>query len=100
MSLPATVKTPNESIDYQFDWTTWLSGFNDTLASVVWTVPSGLTAGASSNSTTTATQTISGGSVGNDYVVTCKVTTTGGRIGERSFMLQVRANRRPDGSAP
>ena len=50
MSLTWPVKDPNAVLDYFLDWTSWLTT-GDTIDSIVWTVPSGLTL---------ETQTISG----------------------------------------
>lgn len=88
-------KTPNANKDYGFDWTDWLTGPDgssaDTIASSAWTVPAGLTAGAVAFTATQSTQYLSGGSIGQDYVVTNKITTSAGRIEERSLRIQVRS---------
>lgn len=81
-------KAPNESLDYGFDWSAWLG--TDTLATSTWTLPTGLTAGAPANTTTGTTQYISGGALGQDYIVKNQITTAAGRTAERSAILQVR----------
>lgn len=89
-------KDPSALLDYVFDWSAWL-GAGETIASVVVTVGTGLTLDLTSphtsgyTSTTTAvTVWISGGTAGNDYTVACKVTTTAGRVDERSIIVQVK----------
>jgi len=52
-------------------------------------VPAGLTTGAATNTSTTATQWVSGGTDGASYIVTNRITTTSARIKERSFTLVV-----------
>lgn len=80
-------KDPDATLDYTLDWSTWLGA--DTIASVAWTLPSGITLETQSNTTTTATAWISGGSAGVTYRVTCRITTAGSRIDDRSFRLNV-----------
>jgi hypothetical protein len=87
MSSPF-LKDPGDRLDYQVDYSAWLDG--DTLSASSWTVPSGLTQYAASFSATGATVWLSGGTHGQDYVVTNQVTTAGGRIKQQSFTVQVR----------
>jgi hypothetical protein len=84
------VKDPNATLDYTVDWAAWLSGVSDTLASVAWTVPAGLTQVAVSNSTTSATIFLSGGTAGNSYDVVCRVTTAASqaRINDRTIRIK------------
>ncbi len=83
----AATKDPQATLDYRFDWSLWL--VTDTIVSVTWTVPSGITQTAATNTTTTATIWLSGGSAGTKYTVACRVTTTAGRIDERSLIVSV-----------
>lgn len=86
-TFPWPDKDPADSLDYSIDWTALLAG--DTIASVVWTIPAGLTGGTASNTTTVTTRWISGGTAGTSYVVTARVTSVGGRVFERSASLYV-----------
>jgi len=82
-------KDPQAKLDYQFDWgTNWLET-GDTIESVVWTVPSGLTKESQSNTTTTATVWLSGGVDGRSYDIICQITTDDGREDQRTFTLPV-----------
>lgn len=74
--------------DYQIDWSAFLG--TDTIATSVWTVTeaSGLVVDSSTNTTTTATVWLSGGTAGV-YAVANKITTAGGRTYERSARLTV-----------
>jgi len=83
------LKDPNEKLDYEEDWSDWLG--DDTITGTpVYTVPTGLTNFETSNNTTTTTIWLTGGTHGQEYIVSVKVTTTGGRIGERSIKIIVR----------
>lgn len=88
MPLTTLTKDPEEVLDYAIDWSAMLGG--DTIATVVWTVPSPLTKVSQSNTTTIATAFISGGLATDlaGYVVACKITTAGGRTGKRTFTLK------------
>ena len=80
-------KDPDAVLDYAVDWSRWLAG--DEIATSDWTVPSGLTHVSDSKTTTKATVWLSGGTVGQSYTVTNRITTTGGRTEERSFTIRV-----------
>ena len=74
--------------DYQINWATFLGA--DTISTSVWTVPagSGLVVDSSSNTTTTATVWLSGGTAGV-HAIANKIATAGGRTYERSVSLTV-----------
>ena len=80
-------KDPQSTLDYGFDWSLWLGV--DTISSVAWTIETGITQSNASNTTTTATVWLSGGEVGTEYTVTCRITTAAGRIDERSMAIRV-----------
>lgn len=82
------IKDPDATLDYTVDWTSWIGA--DTIATVTWTVASGITNSATSNTTLTATIWLSGGTVGQTYAIACKITTTAGRIDERTFTVTVK----------
>ncbi len=82
------LKDPNATLDYTVDWTEYLD--DDTIVGAVWTVPSPLVNEAESYTTKTATVWISGGVVGVEYKVTCRITTTQGRIDDRTIKIEVR----------
>lgn len=89
--LSTFTKDPDATLDYSIDWTAdgWI-GADTITGTPVWTVPVGLTLESQSNTTTVATAWISGGTVGADYAVACKITTAGGRTDERTIRLQIR----------
>ena len=80
-------KDPHAVLDYVLDWTKWPNG--DTIAASEWTVPADLTLNSHSNTTTRSTAWISGGSAGQSYTVTNRITTVGGRTEDRSFIIAV-----------
>lgn len=89
--LKTFTKDPAAVLDYTVDWDAddWLG--SDTITGTPeWTVPSGITQASQSNTTTTATVWLSGGTANTDYDVACKITTTAGRTDERTIRIQVR----------
>lgn len=69
----------NDTLDFSFDWSEWLVP-NDTIATSVWVLPSGLeqahTAGKGDDSTLVWLKTAVGATVGT-YSVLNQITTTG-----------------------
>lgn len=90
MSNNVFVKDPDSLLDYRFAWTEWLEEISDTIDSVAWVVPTGVTNEADSATTTTATVWVSGGTLNQSYTVTCRITTVGGRTDDRSLILKIR----------
>lgn len=82
-------KDPDSVLDYTIDWgTNWLAD-GETISSSSWTVQSGLTEDSDSNTTTTATVWLSGGTAGSVYTVTNQITTSAGRTAERTLLIKV-----------
>jgi hypothetical protein len=87
-------KDSNETLDFAINLTDELkgrmsNGSDDTISNVVWTVPAPLTKASQSNTTSIAQVFIGGGVVGSEYTISAEVTTAGGRVYNRSFILQV-----------
>jgi hypothetical protein len=80
-------KDPNAVLDYSIDWTRWLAG--DQIAASEWIVPSEFTKMADSKTSTSATVWLSGGTAGQSYIVTNRITTAAGRTEDRSFTIRV-----------
>jgi hypothetical protein len=80
-------KDPNAVLDYTIDWTRWLAG--DQIATSEWLVPTGLTKMADSTTASSATVWLSGGTAGQTYTVTNRITTAAGRTEDRSFIVKV-----------
>lgn len=88
-------KDPDSTIDYTADWSSWLGA--DTISSSTWLIDgvasssvNGLTISTTSNTTTTATVWLQDGTELSQYTITNRVTTSGGRTEDRSFILTVR----------
>lgn len=79
---------PNAVLDYRVDWTQWLDS-GETITAATWIVPDGLTSSSESFDSVSATVWLAGGTVGQTYTVTNRVTTTAGRTDDRSFRVRV-----------
>lgn len=84
---PDFTKDPDSTEDYQFRWSPELDG--DTISSSSFSLPDGLTQVSTSNTTTTATIFVSGGSSGQSYRVTNRVVTAGGRTWDKTIRILV-----------
>ena len=82
-------KDPNATLDYTFDWGQYLEPMLDTISSVTWIVSDNMTVVSQSNTTTTASVFLSGGLVGTDEKVICRITTLGGRVDDRSITIKI-----------
>ena len=76
-------KDPQSVLDYGFDWSDWLDA--DTIDTSVWTADDGITIDSESETTTTTTVWLSGGTAGKTYRLVNKVVTTAGRTEERTL---------------
>ena len=81
-------KDPDANLDYGFDWSDWLAS-GETISVSVWTVPAGLAEGSKQMGDTSTKVWLSGGTAGNAYTVSNKVTTSDARVDERSFEVVV-----------
>ena len=81
-------KDPDDVLDYVFDWSDWLET-GETLTIAAWDVPTGLSNDDDNIGTTTATVWLSGGTAGETYTIGCTVTTSTGRVCERSCRIVV-----------
>ena len=100
--LPWIQKDPSAQKDYQRDWSAWLDDAETITAATwvvhndSWTVLAGsageVTVGtggqAPSFDDTTATVWLLGGTPGTNYLITCRVTTSAGRVDDRSFQVR------------
>lgn len=82
-------KDPNAVVDYRIDWSKWLTD-GDTIATSEWTVPAGVTMTTEYNDDTSATIWLSGGTAGENYSLTNRITTSGGRTQDRTIIIQVK----------
>lgn len=85
--LKQFTKDPQATLDYTVDWSAWLG--TDTIATSTWVLDAGITQTNASLSGALATVWVSGGSVGNTYSVTNRITTAAGRTDDRSILIRV-----------
>lgn len=81
-------KDPDGVLDYQIDWSDWLG--TDTIVTSTWTVGTGITKDSDTNTTTTATIWLSGGTAGTTYELTNEIVTTDGRTDNRTIYVTVK----------
>lgn len=87
MTFPALApKDPDDVKDYMVDWSDWLG--TDTISTTAWTISSGLTKDSDTNSSTGATIWLSGGTAGDTYQLSNRITTAGGRTADRTFVIE------------
>lgn len=82
-------KDPNDTLDYEISWASWLRT-SEAIDTSTWTVPDGITEESESNTTTTATIWLSGGTRTTDYRVTNHITTNQGRVKDCTLVIEVR----------
>ena len=94
------VKDPQAVLDYKFDWkaltngsgpSDWLAS-SETISSFVITADAGLTVNSSSQTDTNTSVTVwlSGGTDGIEYSLACKIVTSSARTDERTVTISVR----------
>jgi hypothetical protein len=90
MALKWDDKDPNDVDAFQIDWSERLS--SETISTSVFTsTPTGLTHDSTSNTTTTTTLWLSGGTDGVIYEITNRITTTAGRTLDQTVRLRVKS---------
>lgn len=82
-------KDPDAVLDYKMDWSAPLAESEDTIASSQWIADTGITIDSQGNDSTTATVWLSGGTAGQEYAVTNRITTSAGRVDDRTILLIV-----------
>lgn len=89
--IPTIAKDPSAVLDYGFNWdaNNWLANISDTIATSVWAVPDGITQDSETETATTTTIWLSGGTLGQQYTIVNTITTTGGRTNQRSFVVDI-----------
>lgn len=92
------IKDPDATLDYGFDWNRKQAGAADgtgylaageTITSSTWIVPTGITQVSASNTTTTTTIWLSGGTVGQPYLITNRIVTSALRVDDRTFRVAI-----------
>jgi hypothetical protein len=87
----APIKDPAAVLDHGMDWSDWLDE-GEMIAGQPTVVPepAGLTISAITQADGVVNWRVSGGTLGQDYIVTCRIQTSLGRADERSVRYRVR----------
>lgn len=73
-------------LDYTVDWSAWLDG--DTISTSTWEADDGITIDSDTNTATTATVWLSGGTLGATYRITNHIVTAAGREDDRTITVK------------
>lgn len=88
-SIPnAPAKDPDSTIDYGCDWSGWLQTA-ETVTASAWTV-AGLTTSSEVNTGIITGVMLAGGTAGEFYILTNRITTNFGRVVDRSMTIECR----------
>lgn len=79
-------KDPDAVLDYQWDWSDWLA-VGEVITSAVVAPDTGIVLDSQSNTNTSVTAWISGGTVDEGYRVVCSIVTSESREDDRSIYL-------------
>ncbi len=86
------IKDPDAELDFTFDWSRWLAA-NETITAFVVNTTPGITVAPNGKATSQIDGTIrvwlGGGTAGQRYSIACRVTTSGGRVDERTIRVTV-----------
>lgn len=83
------VKDPNAVLDFSCDWSGWLQD-GETITGSEWFPDDGITMGATSFAGGRTVVWLSGGTAGQRYAVTNRITTSAGRVDDRTLRITVR----------
>ena len=83
------LKDPDATLDFGFDWSDWLAR-GETITDSQWGVDTGINLELSENTTKATKVWLSGGTVGETYEAVNRVTTSAGRIDDRTLSVRVR----------
>ena len=82
--MPTFRQDPDAKLDYLVDWTNYLPT-GDFIISALVTAETGISVASQSFTSSKTTIFLSGGTVGEQYRVTSRIFTNGGRRDDRSF---------------
>ena len=90
MSVLLPEKDPDELLDYTINWAAaprWVT--DDTIVTSTWIVPDGLTGSDETDTDTTVTIWLMGGTEGTTYEIVNRITTAGGRHLDQTVLLPI-----------
>ena len=82
------LKDPDAILDYAFDWSAWLQD-GESISTYTITAEDGITVDSYSQADGVVTVWLSGGTVGTNYDVACKIVTSYNRTDERTMTITV-----------
>lgn len=82
------LKDPDAVLDWRWDWSTWLDT-DEQINTSTFAVSPGIIIDSSSFTLFSTTVWLSGGTAGQPYLVSNKITTNQGRTDERSITIRV-----------
>jgi hypothetical protein len=88
VTLSWPYKDKDEVLDYVIDWAARLS--NDIIFSSTWIVPTGIVMDSNSNTDSSTTIWLHGGTIGSTYELLNRIVTTGGRTMDQSVKLKIK----------
>jgi len=88
MAVSDHKKDPDAVLDWVWDWNDWCDE-GETIVSSTFEATVGLTIDSEQSTTKTATVWLSGGTAGQVYQVTNRITTSAGRTDDRSITIRV-----------
>lgn len=95
MAFQKYKKDPDALLDFSWNWEPYLTQMNDTIASVEFIAEDGITIDAVATGVGflnyITTVWLEGGTLGEDYNVVHRITTTDGRVDDRTMTIQIRA---------
>lgn len=91
MATPDFTKDPDDILDYSFDWSAWLAT-NETVLTFTALPSPGISVNSTSNSATITTVWLSGGTAGQPYTVTHRITTNQGRQVDKTMTIRAQNN--------
>lgn len=87
--LPTLPKDPDAALDYTWDWADWLASAGDTLQGATVTGAGVTVVGTPAVVGSLVVARLAGGTAGTFATATCRITTAGGQIEDRSIQLQI-----------
>lgn len=88
MDIPRKIKDPDSIVPYDVQWHKWLIT-GDTIVSSEWLIPDGITDESESNTDTMALVWLSGGELGQQYLITNRITTAQGMTEDQSIRISL-----------
>lgn len=86
MDRTSFTKDPQARLDFSVDWDLWLKP-DETIAESTWDVPDGITLDDEGHVDRSTTVWLTGGTARATYTVTNTITTSAGRVDQRSLYV-------------